>query len=63
MYVNIYIYKYAYTYALVNLLFCSFHSRDRGLQIKLFNCYVHPILEFNSPILSSHPNMILSYRE
>ena len=41
-------------FARVNLLLRSFHSRDRHLQIKLFNCYVCPILEFNSPIWSPH---------
>ena len=41
-------------FARVNSLLRSFHSRDRDLQIKLFNCYVRPILEFNSPIWSSH---------
>ena len=40
-------------FARVNLL-RSFHSRDRDLQIKLFNCYVRPSLKFNSPIWSLH---------
>ena len=38
----------------VNLLLLSFHSRDRHLQITLFNCYVRSILEFISPIWSPH---------
>ena len=36
------------------LLLCCFHSRDRKLQIKLFYCFVRFILEYNSPVWSSH---------
>ena len=39
----------------VNLLLKWFHSRDRNLQIGLFNTFVRPVLEFNSPIWS--PNL------
>ena len=41
-------------FARVNLLLCSFHSRDRDLHIKLFHCYIRPILEFNSSIWSPY---------
>ena len=36
------------------LLIGCFHSRDRELQIKLFNCFVRLILEYNSPVWSPH---------
>ncbi len=41
-------------FALVNMLLRCFHSHDRILQVKLFNSFVRPILDFNSPIWSPH---------
>jgi ribonucleases P/MRP protein subunit RPP40 len=38
----------------VNMLLRCFHSRDRDLQIRLFNAFVRPILEYGSPIWSPH---------
>ena len=38
----------------VNLLLKCFHSRDRNLQIGLFNTFVRPVLELNSPIWYPH---------
>ncbi len=38
----------------VHMLLKCFHSRDRVLQIKLFNTFVRPILEYNSPVWSPH---------
>ena len=37
-----------------NLLLKCFYSRDRNQQIDLFNIFVRPVLEFNSPIWSPH---------
>jgi hypothetical protein len=37
-----------------NMLLKCFQSRDRRLQINLFNTFVRPILEFNSPVWSPH---------
>ena len=37
------------------MLLKCFHSRDRSLQMKLFNKFVRPILEYKSPVWSSHP--------
>ncbi len=37
-----------------NMLLRCFHSRDRVLQINLFNTFVRPILEYNSPVWSPH---------
>ncbi len=37
-----------------NMLLKCFHTRDRDLQIKLFNTFVRPILEYNSPVWSPH---------
>ena len=34
------------------MLFKCFHLRDRCLQMTLFNTFVHPVFEFNSPIWS-----------
>ena len=41
-------------FANVNLILHLFCSRNRDLQIKLFNCFVCLTLEFNSPIKSPH---------
>lgn len=37
-----------------NMLLKCFHTRDRVLQIKLFNTFVRPILEYNSPVWCPH---------
>jgi hypothetical protein len=37
-----------------NLLLKCFHSRDHCLQMKLFNTFVRPVLEYNSPVWSPH---------
>ena len=36
------------------MLLRCFHTRDRTLQMKLFNTFVRPVLEYNSPIWSPH---------
>jgi hypothetical protein len=41
-------------FARANMLLKCFHSRDRNLQIGLFNTFVRPILEYNSPVWSPH---------
>ena len=41
-------------FARANMLLRCFHSRDRTLQKKLFNTFVRPVLEYNSPIWSPH---------
>ena len=41
-------------YIRVNMLLWCFFSRDRILQMKLFNTYVRSILECNIPLWSSH---------
>lgn len=41
-------------FARANLLLRGFHSRDRSLQMRLFNTFVRPVLEFNSAIWSPH---------
>jgi len=38
----------------VNMLLRCFHSRDRELQIRLFNAFVRPILEYASSVWSPH---------
>jgi hypothetical protein len=43
-------------FARANMLLKCFHSRDRNLQINLFNTFVRPILEYNSPVWSPHLN-------
>jgi hypothetical protein len=37
-----------------NMLLKCFYTRDRDLLIKLFNTFVRPILEYNSPVWSPH---------
>jgi exonuclease III len=37
-----------------NMLLKCFHTRDYDLQIKLFNTFVRPVLEYNSPVWSPH---------
>ena len=37
---------------LVCLLLRCFHSRNHELQIRLFNCFVRPILKYNWPVQS-----------
>ena len=37
-------------FARVNTHLRCFHSRDRNIQIKLFNTFVRPILEYASPV-------------
>jgi hypothetical protein len=41
-------------YMRANMLLKCFHTRDHDMQIKLFNVFVRPILEYNSPIWSPH---------
>jgi hypothetical protein len=41
-------------FARVSMLLKCFYSRDRNFQIKLFNTFVRPVLEYNSPIWSPH---------
>lgn len=41
-------------YMRANMLLRCFYTRDCDLQIKLFNTFVRPILEYNSPIWSPH---------
>ena len=41
-------------FARVNTNLSYFHSHDRNKQIKLFNTFVRPILEYASPVCSSH---------
>ena len=41
-------------YIRANILLWCFHSRDYILQMKLFNSFVRPILEYNSPVWCSH---------
>ena len=36
------------------MLLRCFHTRDRNLQIRLFNTFVRPILEYASPVWSPH---------
>ena len=41
-------------YIRANMLLRCFHSRDRILQMTLFNTFVRPIFEYNSPVWSPH---------
>ena len=41
-------------YIRANMLLWCFHSRDRILQMKSFNTFIRPTLEYNSPVWSSH---------
>ena len=41
-------------YIRANILLECFHSCDHILQMKLFNTFVHSILEYNSPVWSPH---------
>jgi hypothetical protein len=41
-------------YMRANLLLKYFYTKDCNLMIKLFNTFVRPILEYNSPIWSPH---------
>ena len=37
-----------------NMLLKCFHTRDHDLQMRLFNAFIRTILEYNSPVRSSH---------
>ncbi len=37
-----------------NMLLKCFYTRDRVLLMKLFNTFVQPILEYNSPVWCPH---------
>lgn len=37
-----------------NMLLKCFHTRDRVLQMKLFNTFIRPVLEYNSPVWCPH---------
>ena len=37
-----------------NMLLKCFHTRDHNMQMRLFNAFVRPILEYNSPVWSPH---------
>ena len=41
-------------YICAYMLLRCFHSCDRILQMKLFNIFVRPILEYNSPVWFPH---------
>ena len=47
-------------YIRAKMLLRCFHSRDRILQMKIFNTFVRPILKYNSPVWS--PNFIKNIR-
>ena len=41
-------------YKLSNMLLKCFHTRDHDVQMRLFNAFVRPSLEYNSPVWSPH---------
>ena len=47
-------------YIRANVLLRCFHSRDRILQMKLFNRSARPILEYNSPVWSPYLIKVIS---
>jgi len=49
-------------YHRANMLLKCFHSRDRNLQMQLFNTFVRPILEYNSPLASMVSSPSKKYR-